>query len=237
MLGTGAGPFNEMLSRRILKPVFKNASFICLRDDESKKFTQSIISTPITVSADIVLSETKDYFKSGSIETIGIHVGQVSNQEHLKKIVRYLKEIENRFKLVLVTDSDNVEQSNAANLFSKQINFSSKIQCTSTENFVAELGELDAVVTTKLHVAIVCYAQGVLAISLPAHPKTQRFFSQAAMNEFQFDLSANGIDEAFSFLSCLGSTYGIYSNQIQKRRKELREIALQNKTLLEKFLC
>ncbi|MEB3211046.1 MAG: hypothetical protein VKL39_06805, partial [Leptolyngbyaceae bacterium] len=45
-------------------------------------------------------------------------------------------------------------------------------------NTVALISQFSAVVTTKLHVAIVAYAMGVYAESCAVHPKVKRFFDQ-----------------------------------------------------------
>ncbi len=50
------------------------------------------------------------------------------------------------------------------------------------------IGELDALLTTKLHVGITAWALGVPSFGLSSHPKTKRFYRQIQRPEFHADL-------------------------------------------------
>ncbi|WP_018923070.1 polysaccharide pyruvyl transferase family protein [Salsuginibacillus kocurii] len=253
--GVGAGPISNLLTRHEVKRICNNASRVIVRDEESMEYLThyGVKSSKLDVTSDIVLSLNKDenvikvkdhglLSPSSSIKNrIGLHMNFSIKDPTIKRLLDSLIEFFNEredVEVVLIADKRNSEAQEKVIEYvgSKLIHTFKVYRHQDIHITCAILKDIDAVITSKLHVAITSYTFDTPAFSIAKHQKTKRFFKQINLEECHYDignLSEEHIEKLFHFLSKVTeSKFAIdYS-----KKEELVNLATKNKYFLENFL-
>lgn len=67
------------------------------------------------------------------------------------------------------------------------------------EEFLSEIDRCDYIITTKLHVGICAAARQIPVLSIPAHPKTPRFYNKIGLGHAVTTSGAEGVDALLNF--------------------------------------
>ena len=199
--GVGAGPLTMRASRRTFVDLFQRAAAITVRDNESKEFLVSYGMDPerilVTADAAFMLSrsdiprESWEYASqrvssAESAAILGVHLAAPTGVKGIQHVLSDLKRFArgtNSVKYLLLCDSGigtpRGWQAENAKLLKAELGAKAVlVPYVSPWHLAAILGEVDAVVTTKLHVGIVATALGSLSLAFPQHAKTQRLYRQ-----------------------------------------------------------
>jgi polysaccharide pyruvyl transferase WcaK-like protein len=200
--GVGVGPLTNPFVRREVKRIFRHAAAISVRNVESQRYVQAelgvedvmvVPDAALTLShADIPASvmESVNTFLApyGDRPLLGIHhpryiLAETPQAEALR--TRLIDTLINAPDVVPVVFADDGggQFSDPCDRLARQIQAATGHPCLTVPfkgvwHTVALISRLSAVLTTKLHVAIVAYAMGVYAESCAVHPKVKRFFEQ-----------------------------------------------------------
>ena len=196
-MGTGFGPITTLVGNYLLKRIVNNAKLVYLRDQVSVDFANGCCGeNDINLTSDIVLSLINENIvkpKKETLDRIGLHLGQLTSEVEIN-VVRTLCSYLNEQNYSVTMVMDNFDETEL--LISKKIadEFGFKLQeyNNSISDFIESYKDLDIVITTKLHAGILGYTAGVVPISLPAHPKSKRFYDQIGMSDHCLELSKSG---------------------------------------------
>lgn len=206
IIGPGVGPITNYFTRKEIIRICKKSSVLAVRDDESKEYLKEygVPETKINVTSDVALTlkkselpnwareKSKNLFKKIDGYKYGIHIGTDFNSSTYGGQTRILVEecidfLNNNEDItpVIIIDNDNVQQNKSANYIIDNVKRKCLIhKYKNIWETVAVLGDLDFVLTNKLHVGIVAYTLGAQCLSFPYHPKTQRFYKQIGEEEW-----------------------------------------------------
>lgn len=260
IISPGFGPITNLFTRSEVIRICKHSKIIVLRDIESKNYLvqYGIPEDKVIVTADVALSLTKDDIPNDSVERIkdifagstnlkyGVHVGaDIDSSKYGDKAQMILDDCikffnENKhITPVLIKDNKNPAQKKAVDYLKDHIENNCVVyQHEDIWDTCALLAECEFVLTNKLHIGIVSYALGNTPLSFPYHPKTIRFYKQ--INQESLCTPILNIEDG-TVLDTLNRTVNNeWKTEIElisnKRRPELRELALKNKYYLEKFI-
>lgn len=200
--GVGVGPLTNPLVRREVKRIFHNATSISVRNEESQRFVQESLGIhDVRLVPDAALTLSRDDIPpkvAASVDKLlepysdrpllGIHhpryiLADTPQAEALRKqLVKTLTTVPDLVPVVFADDGGG-QFSEPCDQLARLIQSATGRSCLIVPfkgvwHTVALISRLSAVVTTKLHVAIVAYALGVYAESCAVHPKVKRFFEQ-----------------------------------------------------------
>lgn len=255
VIGVGAGPVTNLLTRNEIRRICNHASVITVRDIESKEYLveYGVSSEKILVTADVALSLDKDDLPYESIQKAneilgnnsnrkkyGIHINGLNSGRYGEKVKILLKECiefikkNNDILPVLIIDHEGAsDQIQVVDYLSKE--FDGNCVVVPYQNpwvISAILEKLDLVLTTKLHVGIVSYALGTQPLCFPTHQKTKRFYKQIKQEGACYSLDdltpGTVLDVMNTFLQ-----KGLMDNKDQGERREIRS-KLRNQSLLNK---
>ncbi|XEC95509.1 polysaccharide pyruvyl transferase family protein [Paenibacillus tarimensis] len=261
IIGAGAGPLTNKFTRKEVIRMCKNAEITAVRDEESKKFLceYGVPSEKIHVTADLVLSlglEDLDALKKSKAKAflnnvegkklIGIHLAVSSENPNYgenaqiiqSSIVRFFNNNPDFIPVLIADKRNSSEQNQVIEELSKE--FVHKYIVYKHSDIwltCAILSQLDAVLTTKLHVGITAYSLGTKAFSVAAHQKTLRFYKQIEQNENCLPLEEIRSENVFldHFQRFLTSNIQTEDHHINIRNKN-KEKALINKKLTHDFI-
>lgn len=255
VLAVGVGPITDKLLRHHVIRLLDGASVLSVRDDESRDFLASCGMSPerVRVTADAALSLQDDFLTPDSVRAaervmepghrlmrIGVHVSVPPESPEFATIAAELSTIANarpEVTFYVLTDSGagkarTVQQRAANSLCTRLGRRAILVPFTDLWTTTAVLGQLGAVVTTKLHVGIVATALRSISFSLYAHQKTPRLYRQIGAPERCIDVHRQRPGE----LSRLLEQY------LEGRWSEYRlpasviDASLMNRRLLGEFL-
>lgn len=206
IIGVGAGPAMSPEGREHVLRICDGARAITLRDQESHDLLveAGVPKERIRATADLALDmvpgdipdwahakagqllgvRTQDRIRLGlHFETyrkqpeklaglIGAIAGALARHDHVEPIWLF--------------DHDMRSLPRIAELCEKHRLINPRfIPCQDHWTTAALIAQLDAVITSKLHVGIAAWTLGVPAAGYSVHPKTHRFFSQCGRSQFQ----------------------------------------------------
>ena len=245
IIGVGAGPITNRLTRELFVSLCSNAEILAVRDEESKDYLISYGVKPdnILVTADAVIQlNKKDIDEEYLLEAekiiegfpfpikIGAHLAGVNDQHYIvKDLLKFMRKNPD-IGVILLSDSPKVMSINKK-INEKIPNQSVVVPYKHPWILSAILSSLDLVITTKLHVGITSIALKTPVLSIPIHPKTPRFFKQINMDEFCIPLNDLHSGEMFNRLSSI--THDTPTINIDEN---LISASARNKSLTEKFL-
>lgn len=260
IIGVGAGPLSNWFTRKAVLRICKHAKLIAVRDEESKSFLSEYGINPekIHVTADMVLSLTTDDLNEEAIKEaskllqaaqgkkiVGVHLAVSKNDPFYGQKSDYISkgivEFFNKHKdfiPVLIADKRNCAEQNSIleelknSLINKYIVYKHQniwLTC-------AILSQLDSVFTTKLHVGITAYSLGTKMLSIAAHQKTLRFYSQIQQPENCIPLSDLNSTEMFTQLFTQFVNSDVNIEKYKDIRESIRQKSLMNKILTKDFL-
>lgn len=258
VIGVGAGPITNPTMRKMVVRICQEAEIVAVRDIESANYLREYGVGPqkVEVTADAALTIERSDVPQASVESareflkastgdvrVGIHLDLAKGVKHrealLAQELRRLQEASPNTDLVCFFDAKSIIRRTddpgsyfhaiAAEIPRKPI----FVPYTDPWRLAAILGELDAVFTTKLHVGIVATALGCDVVSMPAHPKTYRFYRQTG----QADRCLDPADLQEGVLSSLMQR--VIDGSLGRDAAPLQEAiraARRNETLVAEFL-
>lgn len=260
VIGPGVGPVTNIFARKEIVRICKRASVITVRDIESKQYLvkYGVSESKINVTSDVALTLKKSELPAWARENsrklfehienykYGIHVGtdveSVTYGENTRMLIEECIDFLNsnpNITPVIIIDNDNTSQNNSANYIINNV----KQKCiihkySNIWETVAILGDLDFILTNKLHVGIVSYALGTQCISIPYHPKTQRFYKQIeedAMCIPLLEIERNSVRNLLS--NSLNDEFiTTWKENREKNYPKLFKLATENKRIMSEFL-
>lgn len=255
IVGVGAGPRLTKLDGPLVRSLCNGAQHISVRDEGSAEVLCSV-GVPIEkieVTADIALSLSAEKIpelaykkaaillppKEKNCRRIGIHLESLIFDKHkFVDIARRLGGIFNRHKDIcpvwLVDHAEGLEASLKEIIHSYMEN---AIILPKINHWVlaAIIGQLDAVITTKLHVGIVAWSLGVPPCGYSNHPKTKRFYEQIHRVDFHANQSdPSGIIE--EWVKIFINTPSKFYTDDYENRQRLARLAERNYQIVEDML-
>lgn len=255
IVGVGVGPELTSKGAQQVKFICNGAKHINVRDDESKALLVDIgvPDNKISVTADFVIGlEKSDIPEASRMEALsissqfdktkrqfGLHISLGADKTELinKIALRVAEGLGDGSGVQIVwlfdhavSNLDLIEKLNAT-YFPDALIIDKKSHWTTA----ALLGELDAVLTTKLHVGITAWALGVPPCSLASHGKTKRFYKQIGRSDFQIDLSEN-VDKVSEWVNLFSNDYNNFSSESAFDRERLKGLSISNFDIIDNFL-
>jgi polysaccharide pyruvyl transferase WcaK-like protein len=220
--GVGIGPVTNFIAWLGVVAISRKAKLIVVRDEQSRDYLSSHWgSKNVSVSPDVALTLSRDKFSTEmndaatqlserfeSKPVIGIHFDkQAASEEQWELLwletVNWLNNED--YQVLLLVDQKNTPVLNAQlkeyELYSQQLANASIYTYESVDHLVGTLSECSAILTTKLHVAIVGTALGVPAYSFACHTKIKRFYDQLEMSELCLPMGQWGKESLKLFFS------------------------------------
>ncbi|WP_413378017.1 polysaccharide pyruvyl transferase family protein [Alkalihalobacillus sp. 1P02AB] len=244
IIGVGAGPISNPLTRNSIVKTVRKAKFVAVRDEESKKFLidNNVDKASLIETSDIVNQLSKDDIPASASKEaeeivkssegqikVGIHLGNFDNKEVRKVIIDEITKFSNEnlnVSIFLICDWKG-KYSDVTLELSERISRAVLVPYKDHWTFTALIGQLDLVLTTKLHVGIVSSALNKHAISIAAHSKTPRFYKQINASDrcIQLDDLREGfVYEKLSYYSFKKVNTQIIPNNIIQKSKRNKEI-------------
>jgi len=255
IVGVGVGPELTARGAKRVRYICDGAKNITVRDDESKALLVEIgvNEAKIAVTADFVMGLTKNDIPAGFVikaknllascdktkRKFGLHISVGQNKAHIIeniaiKLAKGLGENSDA-QIVWLFDHSIANLDIIKNINSKYFKDAVIIDKQDHWTTVALLSELDAVLTTKLHVGITSWALGVSPCSLANHGKTKRFYRQIDREDFHTSLSENN-----TVVSEWGRMFveepEAFNRDNLERRKKYSALSKSNFDIVEKFI-
>lgn len=202
IIGVGAGPVSNPLTKTLYTNICKNARVISVRDEESKEFLVEcgLDEKRVIKTSDIVVQLTRKDISEQWFQKVkkdlavlsqpikfGVHLGRSNFPEKIEIIrdeIIDLAKNNSDIGLVLICDWKGKYPSVLDEIQNQIPNQSIIVPYVDHWYLCALLGSLDLVITTKLHVGITAVALGKFVISVPAHTKTPRFYKQIGAQDW-----------------------------------------------------
>ena len=203
ILGVGAGPMTQPWLRARVARVFEGAQEVVVRDDESYAFLRELgVQRPITVAMDAALGvgdgavQASDppavliEARKSAQNVLLLHTNAYPNEGELDVIRTGLAWAATQPSVAVILASDSVGRKRPIKwpaLLSKEFpELANRTHIAlyngSPDSLVSLLGQVDGIMTTKLHVGIVGTALERPVISVPRHTKTPRFYRQIGIS-------------------------------------------------------
>ncbi|MEO1521936.1 MAG: polysaccharide pyruvyl transferase family protein [Cyanobacteria bacterium J06633_2] len=200
--GVGVGPLTNPMVRQEVKRIFNHADTISVRNAESQRYVQESLGikdvrivpdAALTLTQEEILPEAMERVEQlfapyGDRPLLGIHhpryiLADTPQAIALRtELIRVLKTAPEVVPVIFADDGGG-KFSEPCDTLARLIQEETGRSCLTVPfkgvwQTIALISKLSAVITTKLHVAIVAYAMGVYAESCAVHPKVKRFFEQ-----------------------------------------------------------
>ena len=216
ILGVGVGPLSYAPARFAVKQLFNSATLVSVRDEESKANLKEYgVKRPIFVFPDAALtigikslSKQIDFKSDNHRIKMGLHLSSVPQIDDSQTIFfDELLDVINTYDIDTVSFIDHEGRQTYQQVCNEIANHLSNVHCESRplyndmNDLLALIDTLDIVITDKLHVGICAVALGKVVISLPKHPKTERFYRQLGISDFQIDRKDLKSGDLFQILS------------------------------------
>ncbi len=200
--GVGVGPLSNLLVRKEVQRIFANATAVSVRDQASETFVREQLGIDtVAMVPDAALTLTREDIPEKAIASVeqrlspygdrpllGIHhpryiLADTPQAEALRNSLLETLAANPQVVPVVLADDGGSKSSEPCDRLAGLIQSRTKGPCLTvpfqgTWQTVALISRLSAVMTTKLHVAIVAYAMGVYAESYAVHAKVARFYEQ-----------------------------------------------------------
>lgn len=260
VLGVGAGPLTDPEVRAAARDVLGRAWAVSVRDEASARFVVDdlgIGDAPL-VAPDPALSLGPSHVPATAREAAarqlaGLPEGPLLGVHHPRDWLAdtapaaalraaLSRRLDEHPDVVPVVFSDNAAGEERCAALAEQVTATTGRPCGRVGfhdvwTTVALVARLDALLTTKLHVAIVAYAMGVHAESTALHPKVPRLYEQVGLPRRCRMLGDVDDDEADRAVeSALAAAERGDDGVAEADRERVREAALQHNVLLGHFL-
>src|SRR5690606_1980860 len=247
--GSRFGPLNNSIIRKIGMYVINGAKVVSVRDNESRDYLLKYgYKKTIHVNPDSALSLADEgsryHFKKedkNAVKRIAFHLPLDPGKDFDKvrpHLVSFLKDLSTNkdYEYCFLVDhglGQNCHQYKFFDSIRRELQLHWNIKEYSTpEDTLSFISSCDAILTTKLHIAITSYAVGVKPIGVSKHPKTKRFFRQVGLADSHFDLyDLLDISKRESIKEILFNGKEITTSN------EIVERSLNNRLLLKAFLA
>lgn len=232
IFGTGCGPIESNLNKFMFKSIISRAKNVYFRDEESALVSKKILHKKrISQTYDIVLSQLIENVPNiGSVKSVALHVGQISSNNQITAISQLIDYLKLRnIEIQLICDSHSEQQILPSKQLSKEKSIKLIQYKNNTKSFIDAVKDVDVLITTKLHAAIVAYSVGTIPISIPSHHKTIRFFKQIEMTDYCYPNYTDDISEVITALRKVLESPTESIRKMQKKRIEIK------KTILNQF--
>ena len=255
LVGAGAGPIVSDEGKSKIKYICKNANTIAIRDEKSIDLLKSIgVNRPIELTADWALSlKTEDIPKNryydmdavrktaGDRKIIGFHLEKIyDDKERFAKFcaLNFFKDAEfkDKFHIIFFYDYSAGDLDWLKNEINKIDGLSYTIQPRMNHwTTVDFLRKCDAVLTTKLHVAIVSITFNVPVFGFSFHEKSARFFNEVGRGDYQKMWDGD--------VSCIESWMNLikdFNNNAWKvdaeKMNRIKALSLKNREVLDSYI-
>lgn len=194
IIGIGAGPLSNLISRKLVTFVCNHADKVIVRDIESQNYLSEYGVKPekIKLSVDTVLGieNVKKDFKKTNKPKIALHFPYPYPSDDINRIIQDVKIFCDKlddfeiyhFRDFHKLDFDDFTEKEILRTFDNTK--VSKIIYENPKQLINEIGQFDIIITAKLHVGIVALTQDVYTASVAIHQKTQRLYRQLGLEEF-----------------------------------------------------
>lgn len=194
IVGVGVGPVSNILMRRRIIQLFKGASYVAVRDEMSRDFLVSwgVPADKVSVTRDVALTTKRTKPRREKCEKlkVGIHFSgsELTTVGKMDEFMSFVYSLCRDYDVCLVEDEPGqattlVKGSIFARLSADGLTLP-VIKYKNPDTLLGDLQDLDAIITSKLHVGILGYSFGIPVLAIPKHQKTQRFYSQIKRSEF-----------------------------------------------------
>lgn len=253
ILGVGGGSVDTLWLRKLMVHVLNRAKVVTFRDEHTKKvFTDYGVKNKVIVTADTMLVVKKEMlgpFEENSKlqqaadgrKRILLHIpdGQYANtcvaEKTIPALVRFLTE-HTDYYLVLSHD-------NKINTSSEVRRHEERIRTALTQAHIdfydyhyhdcwqmcSLIGEMDCVITSKLHVGVIACALDKCVVAFPVHrEKTDNFYQMIGESERCMNMKNLDVELAYKQIN-------IYHDKPVHISDELRQKAEQNLSVLDEI--
>lgn len=215
VLGAGAGPITSRAYRRFVAELVEYATVFAVRDTQSRDCLASYgcSANKIEVTADAVLSmdraallphpgissnAIREVKKSKPRLRLGVHLAP--NAQNESKLTTLIDDLSSSLQkreatAKIIRDSGGVgPRSRRTTAFLQYVTASLgaddvlEYRLGEIHRFVEELAQLDAIITNKLHVGIVGLCLGIPVVAVSNHQKTERLYTQLALEHLHVAL-------------------------------------------------
>lgn len=261
IIGVGAGPLSNRLTRRAIVRLCSRADVVAVRDEESCEYLRGfgVRREDVVVTADAALTigalGDRCSLAAGSDpplgyrrreRNIGIHLLLPREMSHFSELlvgglIRFAtKHPETAFVFFAdsrregVTSEDQRPSGLVMTLIQQLGARSSFVPYKEPLTLLNLLASLDMVITTKLHVGIAAVALGIPVVSLPYHYKVARFYRQVNASDHCVPLAELDSGRLWTVLS------DIYAQGLPRRvavPPAVLQRAFANRTLLQRFVA
>ena len=216
-MGCGVGPIKSAKGKKLTRKIFRRFTFVQVRDEESRQLLirNGIEAQRISKSFDPAISIASKAFPikgqdTGNRERLGLGISfssspgteQYSNNDVLKVLAESINKISYINSSVSITvyliqmcGNGRFNDLALREKFSAYLNEGITIQCirytNDTKAFLAQIYELDALVSERLHTSILAFAMRIPFLVIPYHTKCLDFISsvnyEGSTNQLSID--------------------------------------------------
>jgi polysaccharide pyruvyl transferase WcaK-like protein len=191
-LGVGAGPLNNVISKKLVKYVINNSEGFYARDRISYEFLNDFCSNDkVFLAADSLISYNEHRNDEKLVKNkILFHLPlKEGMHKPLKLLMPLIKEVfKENYKVVVARDfykpSFNVIDLEIIREFYPNVEY---VEYENPKLFLNLLNTCQFIFTVKLHAGILGLGAGRKVFSTYVHEKTHRFYKQANLSHFCFD--------------------------------------------------
>jgi polysaccharide pyruvyl transferase WcaK-like protein len=260
VVGVGAGPLTNYLSRAEVVRICNYAKVVAVRDIESYAYLAQYGARKdkIFVTADVALSINKESLDLTTSECVsdlfggmrgpyyGINISvDLKRSDTAGKAKQFIREIASFLNSnpeicpIFIMDHENANQEDSLRNLSALMD--RDILVYRHRNFkitLAIFAKLNVILTNKLHMGIVGYSLGVLPLSFPTHSKTERFYRQIEQPDLcrpYSDLKPGDVSQALN-RTRNDAFFSEFEEKRAEKFPELQQAALLNKTIMHEFV-
>lgn len=191
VVGVGVGPLSEQMNKDGVIRLFNYSNEVIVRDSVSYKYANDWLrDINLLQTCDVALSLINQADKiKGKRKSLGIHFPGIINNPIILIILLFnVWRWSKRFAVYLLEDAENQHKTKDPRsllFWIRVLKISIGVKAyLNPSKTIKNIGGLDYIFTSKLHVAIVAYTQETKVLSVPFHSKTKRFFSQIGREKY-----------------------------------------------------
>ena len=255
ILAVGAGPTMSPSTRRRVRTICRGARQVCVRDIASRDLLLDcgVTNDKLQVTADLaIVIEPQDIPPEANAfaeqhlgprvpgrRRVCLHPPLMPGQEaETIQLIHGLGRMlhgHDQVQVMWLYDGGGLSLEQFQQATAEVTPAAPVLQIESPWKTTAMLGQMDAVLTTKLHVGIVAWALGVMPCSLSKHGKTKRFFEQIGRSAFQADYTTSPLAYE-AWIDCLLHDPSRYHHEDPALRQQVKAQAALNYQHLDTFI-
>jgi polysaccharide pyruvyl transferase WcaK-like protein len=255
VVGVGAGPTLGPSTRRRVRYICQGARQVCVRDAATRELLveAGVSAGDMLITADLAIAIEREHIPAEALRHAQRFLGpriegrrrlclhpplMPEQREQSFELMRGLGARlrgQTQIQVFWLYDGGGVSLEEFQRTAAEALPESRVLQIEAPWKTTAVLGEMDAVLTTKLHVGIVAWALGVMPCSLSKHGKTVRFYQQIDRGAFQADYTTS--PRAYeAWLDCLLNDPQRYYADDPQVRARVKAHAAKNFEQIDAFL-